>query len=435
MHQEIEILYQHRNSLNMILCSTVAFLCAFAVEGAEPLAQSYQVVLRVPSPLITAGPALVKFRDGTLLAVCPVDGYRKGGEHANNANYAVHLAVSRDAGRTWREAAPALPYMTATPFLVDDVIYLLAHRRGRRDVLILKSLDQGATWSKPVELYRGSYWNAPTGIAVRNGVLYRAVGTGGHGARIETVVLALDLKQNPMLPRSWRKSNSVKYPGTPKALDRNLYPGGSGRSVFAVDHWLEPNISNVRGRLMVTHRTRIDGYATAGLTAICDLNDSEKEMKLSFTQFYPMPGAQNKFFIIYDEKSGLFWTPVNIPTDNQNSTGWDKELWRRGFLGGPGNERRILMLQYSRDCLNWFHAGCIAAWPSPMNSFSYAAPLVDGDDLLILSRTCAPGKTTTRNNHDTNQVTFHRIRNFRSLALVLKPRFSADAAGADRDKK
>ncbi|MBC8356371.1 MAG: exo-alpha-sialidase [Planctomycetes bacterium] len=390
------------------------------------------MVLRVNSPLITAGPGLVKFSDGTLLAVCPVDGYRKGGENANNTNYAIHLAVSRDAGRSWREAAPSLPYMTATPFLVDDTIYLLAHRRGRRDVLILESEDQGATWSEPVELYRGPYWNAPTGVAVHNGVLYRAVGTGGHGARIETVVLALDLKQNPMSPQSWRKSNPVKYPGTPKALDRNLYPGGSGRSVFALDHWLEPNINNVRGRLMVTHRTRIDGYATAGLTAICDLNDSGEEMKLNFTQFYPMPGAQNKFFIIYDKKSDLFWMPVNIPTDNQNSTGWDKELWGRGFLGGPGNERRILMLQYSRDCLNWFHAGCIAAWPSPMHSFSYAATLVDGDDLLILSRTCAPGEDTTRNNHDTNLVTFHRVRNFRSLALVLKPDFSPNAAEAER---
>ena len=69
-------------------------------------------------------------------------------------------------------------------------------------MLILKSDDQGATWSEPVELYRGSYWNAPTGIAVRDGVLYRAVGTGGLGARIETVVLALNLKQDPMSPKS-----------------------------------------------------------------------------------------------------------------------------------------------------------------------------------------------------------------------------------------
>ena len=158
-----------------------------AVNGAEPLAQNYQVVLRVPSPLITAGPGLVRFSDRTILAVCPIDGYRKGGEKTSNAYYRLHVVLRRHGGLTCQESAPPLPYMTATPFLVDDVVYLLAHRRGRRDVLILKSVDQGATWSKPVELYRGSYWNAPTGIAVRDGVLYRALGTGGHGARIETV--------------------------------------------------------------------------------------------------------------------------------------------------------------------------------------------------------------------------------------------------------
>jgi hypothetical protein len=315
--------------------------------------------------------------------------------------------------------------MTATPFLIGDTAYLMAHRRGRRDVLILKSGDNGSTWSKPVELYRGSYWNAPTGVAIRDGVFYRAVGTGGHSARIETCVLALDLKNDPMDPASWRKSNSVHYPGTPKALDRNLYPGGSGRSVFALDHWLEPNITNVRGRLLVTHRTRIDGYATAGVTAACDLSDPGTEMELKFTQFLPLPGAQNKFLIIYDERSDLFWTAANIPTDNQNSTGWDQDLWRRGFLGGPGNERRILMLQYSRDCLNWFQAGCIAMWPSPLNSFSYACPLVDGDDLLVLSRTSAPGEADRHNNHDTKLVTFHRVKDFRSLALNLKPVFES----------
>jgi len=48
---------------------------------------------------------------------------------------------------------------------------------------------------------------------------------------------------------------------------------------------------NVRGRLLVTHRTRIDGYATANMTAICDLTDDGSALTLGFTQFYLMPGA------------------------------------------------------------------------------------------------------------------------------------------------
>jgi len=50
-------------------------------------------------------------------------------------------------------------------------------------------------------------------------------------------------------------------------------------------------------------------------------------------------------------------------------------------------------------------------------SFMYAAPLIDGDDLLILSRTSRDG----RDQHDADLCTFHRLRCFRRLALDLYP--------------
>ena len=37
---------------------------------------------------------------------------------------------------------------------------------------------------------------------------------------------------------------------------------------------------------------------------------------------------------------------------------------------------------------------------------------IDGDDLVIVSRS---GDEHARNAHDGNLVTFHRVRNFRSL--------------------
>ena len=74
------------------------------------------------------------------------------------------------------------------------------------------------------------------------------------------------------------------------------------------------------------------------------------------------------------------------------------------------------MLLYSLDALNWFQAGCIAMSKSPLQSFHYAAPLIEGDDLLILSRTSSPN---ARHQHDSDLVTFHRVRDFRGLALDL----------------
>ena len=95
-----------------------------------------------------------------------------------------------------------------------------------------------------------------------------------------------------------------------------------------------------------------------------------------------------------------------------------EKLKAMGFHQAPGNERRILMLLYSLDALNWFQAGCIAMSRDPLQSYHYAAPLIDGDDLLILSRTSSPN---ARHQHDSDLVTFHRVRDFRSLALDLHP--------------
>jgi len=43
----------------------------------------------------------------------------------------------------------------------------------------------------------------------------------------------------------------------------------------------------------------------------------------------------------------------------------------------------------------------------------YGTPVVAGNDLLVISRTSING----RDQHDADHATFHRVRNFRSLAL------------------
>ncbi len=74
------------------------------------------------------------------------------------------------------------------------------------------------------------------------------------------------------------------------------------------------------------------------------------------------------------------------------------------------------MLLYSLDALNWFQAGCIAQAGSPRESFMYATPTVVGDDLCVISRTSS---AQAANQHDADLATFHRVMNFRSLALKL----------------
>jgi hypothetical protein len=378
----------------------------------KPLAQDYVIVGRSPRPeLIMDDPALAKLPSGRLLATFTIRGTHGASAWGNPQRF--NLARSDNAGRTWERLKP-LEINMGLPFVHRNTVYLLGNALGRKNVIITRSDDEGVNWLPPLALFEGSFWNAPTSFAIGNGQLYRAFGMPNQdGLWNQTVVVAGDLSRDLLNPKAWRISPPVEYPGTPKGVSAEVYPLGVSSRIFP-DHWLEPNVINVRGSIRVLHRCRIDGYGTSSICGVCDVIDDGMNMDYRFTQFYPMPGAQGKFHIIYDASSRLFWTPVNLPTDSQN-VDWSGRLEQMGFKGRPGNERRLLMLIYSLDVLNWFQAGCIAMWSSPMRSFHYAAPLIDGDDMLILSRTTKDG----RNQHDSDLVTFHRIPDFRSLALDL----------------
>lgn len=152
-----------------------------------------------------------------------------------------------------------------------------------------------------------------------------------------------------------------------------------------------------------------------------DVADAGGKLDLKFTQYYPMPGAQLKFCVIRDPVSKMFWATANLPVDSQGTFDWWAAGEKRGnFWGaGPigGNDRRTLMLQYSVDGLNWFQAGCVAQAKKISQSFMYATPVIDGDDLAIISRS----SVNAPNQHDADFATFHRVRNFRRLALSLYP--------------
>lgn len=256
----------------------------------HPLAQDFVVVAERPSlDLIVDDPALVRLPSGALLATFTFRGTRGDAAHSNPQRF--NLARSEDDGRSWQKLS-ALELCDGMPFFHDGRLYILGNNLGRRDIVILCSDDDGASWSPTVTLFEGHFWNAPTGAARTDRFFYRAfgalVGDREHGAWLEgssSVVAVGDLAGDLMSPAAWRLSRSVEYPGTPVALSGQVYPD------HWTDHWLEPNVVNVAGRIRVLQRVRIDGYATSGICAVCDLTDDGTTLQYEFTQFYPMPGA------------------------------------------------------------------------------------------------------------------------------------------------
>jgi len=373
---------------------------------ARPLAQDFSVVVRSRNPrkFHFKEPALIALPGGTLLC-----GYEAYGEETG-----YRIAASTDGGRTWMSRADLPHLMIGMFFLHRESLYLLANAKSRKDVVLLHSEDEGRSWAKSSVLFQGAFYNGPTGYVMTERTIYRGFGIprqGGSGYWRGSVVVAGDLTGDLMKPTSWRITPPVYYPGTPLPLMRK--PGWDTED----DNWVEPNVVLVDGQLLVMHRCRMNRPLGSSVSGVCTLTDSGGELKYDFGYFHPMPGSRVKFFIFHDPVSRLFWNVTNIGS---------ADLFRGEFRAGPETQfeddsghRRILMLMYSTDAHSWFQAGCIVMTRSPAEGFCMAAPAIVGDDLLVVSRTLLGVENPDL--FQSNMITFHRVRDFRSLALDLHP--------------
>lgn len=381
------------------------------------LAPEFTVVHHNPDPeYYVEGPGLARLDDGTLLAVVPVVPRAEWSRERRVEKSVAHILRSDDRGATWKKLSE-LPYYSAVPWTHDGKLYLFGFTPGPKfrndDLHLLRSDDGGATWSAPVTLFKGHYWNCHTGMVVRDGHLYWAFDDLGKGNDNRgPAAIACDLSRDPMDPASWRISNSVYF--TPESAELSN-PAFASQTT----QYIEPNVIDANGRLRVLMAFKPKRQTTSNMTAVFDLADKDGKLDLKFTQYSPMPGAQLKFTVLWDEKSRMFWSTYNLVVDSQSRFDW----WQKAKAAGKirstygGNDRRLLMLQYSLDGLNWFQAGCIAQAEKLSQSFMYARPVIDGDDLAILCRSSIDAP----DQHDADYATFHRVKNFRDLALDLFP--------------
>lgn len=402
------------------------------IESRAPvtaLAQDYTVIWHNPDPeRYVEGSGLVRLNNGHLVAVVPVVPRTEWSRERRAMESRAHIVRSTDGGATWQPIAE-LPYYSAVPWKYRDALYLFANKGGTEhrndDLVLLRSTDGGATWSEPVTLFQGHFWNCTTGMVFKNDKIYWAVDdlaldpaldpavTVKAGANRGPRVVVGDLSGDPMNPQAWRLSNPVPFPGVPAELRAARFDANPSL-------YLEPNVIEVDGHIRVLAAFKPHQQTTAGMNAVFDLLDEDGRLELKFAQYHPMPGGQLKFGVIRDEPSQLYWATANLVVDGQNRFPWWKEGAAQGNQKGEprgGNDRRLLMLLYSLDGLNWFQAGCVALAPSIGQSFMYGFPVVDGADLLIISRT----SIRAPNSHDADYATFHRVRNFRQLALPLAP--------------
>jgi hypothetical protein len=391
------------------------------------LAQDYTAVTKVPSTnFFIHDPSMTILPDGSYIAFSPLwsrEITSTTGTPQNINNFQIDtirtrladkvvVSKSHDKGQTWEDIC-TLPYAEATPLVFEGILYLFTQHYQHEGLYFTKSHDGGKNWEEAVCVANRKVWNCQTNMVIRNRRLYWCM----DEEHIRIVAISCDLDKGIMNPAAWRISEPSTVPQIPQELIYGVgkdnwlskWPGG-----FAL---LEANVVNVNGRMMAIARVVIDEYATANLCAVFRIEDGKDGLEINFQQYYALPGGQCKFNIVKDEQTGMFWMASNLPTNSLNLLDYSSLLGKTEFMGGPGNERRILSLWYSLDALNWIPAGIIAKASSFLQSFMYPSMVIDGDNLVLLSRTCI----NSTNQHDADYSTFHIIAKFRDLALNLDP--------------
>ncbi len=156
----------------------------------------------------------------------------------------------------------------------------------------------------------------------------------------------------------------------------------------------------------------------------------EDGKELSFDpskDFRSMPGAQSKFTIRFDEISGKYFAIASkITAPGLRSYDWEHS---------PHHQRNVLKLISSPDLKTWtedytllsYRKGDALTKENPIG-FQYADWIIDGDDMLVVSRTAW---SEAPNYHDANYITFHRNDGFRGKTPADSP---PDISGRDSGK-
>ncbi len=416
----------------------------------ELLAQEFVVVYESPDPMriYCYSPGLARCPNGRLVATMDLGGpgvRELSGVKGRKGNYWAQgkIFVSDNGGRSWRHVAD-FPFMHARPFVAGGRLYVLGHMG---DLMVMRSDDWGESWGEPVKLTEGETWHqAPCNVWYARGNVYlvmeKLTQPGFRGWPVHVlapVVMAAREADDLVAQEAWRFSNELSFRdvvqrhGWPNLIGVPFFKTGpqapdnpSDRRTMNVIGWLETNIVQVKdpehvwydpaGRtfhlLMRAHTGSTNLACLAKAVEMEDgsiVVDVERAPSGEVMVYIPLPGGQMKFHVVWDEETELYWLLSSQATDSMRRP--EKLPAERFNL--PNNERHRLALWFSRNLVDWCFAGMVAMGASPKQSRHYASMVIDGDDLVILSRS---GDERAKSAHDGNLITFHRVRDFRRLA-------------------
>ena len=433
-----------RLAFALFTCATALYAAnGSAARGApiRALAQDHIVLDRSPDPakIPLYTPSILCLSGGRL-----VGANERSGTWRKLGNPWTRISTSDDGGLTWTLRATA-GITHGRLFRSGTSLYYLGHAG---DLQIMRSDDNGATWSPQVALSAKQSWHQTAAnvwhakgnvylVMERNAstevrgwgqlapVLMRAK-EGDDLTQRSSWTFASELVFADLIPGYRENDLQSDFFGVPffkqtypvsnlLARNRPMHPMG----------WLETNVVQItdpnhgwydpKGRTFhLFMRTHTGGTGYAAIAKVVENADGSMTTSLvkapsgKTMLFLPFPGGQMRFHVLYDEKTSLYWLLGTQATDSMTRV----EALAPDRFDIPNNERQRLVLHFSKNMVDWCFAGLVAVAPGNRGSRHYASMDFDGDDLVILARS---GDEHAQTAHNGNLITFHRVRSFRDL--------------------
>lgn len=360
------------------------------------------------------------------------------------------IFISDDKGKTWQRKA-VRNFEHARPFAIGNTVYILGHGG---DLVIYRSDDGGETWDDGSWLTQGEAWHqSACGYVIEDGIITLVMETykfrdgdhksGWNVANLCPVVMRAKLSDDLTKIESWTFSDRVcfrdivntddlDYFGVPFYVPmekEHLYDNSKEARYFCQNPgWLETNVVKINDprhywydetgktyHLFMRCHSAGSGYCCLMkavvskeggkevIKVVPQLNPSGKKVV-----FLPMPGGQMRFHVLYDDVTKLYWLISTQCTDSMTRM----ELLPSNRYGIPCDERDRLQLSFSKNMVDWCFAGFVTKGETSSQSRHYCGAAIDGEDLLIVSRS---GDKDAFSAHNGNIATFHRVKNFRKL--------------------
>ncbi len=302
----------------------------------------------------------------------------------------VHVYLSKNKGKTWTFQSEIKDAFWAGLFAIENEVYFLGVQGSTRNLAIWKSCNNGSTWSLPSILKDGRFHGSSTPVIFHNNRIYKGYDNLGIEdkkkkwmADNKSFVMSAPVSSNLMNPASWTYSDEIKKP---ENMD------GTG--------WLETNAvlgldGNIKGITRVANES--------GYIAGCYSLKNDSVVDLTSIRTINFPGGATKFNILWDKRTKKYWSLTNYPSEVQ------REPKMRA-----GGMRSVLALTYSDDLINWnLKAIILASDDVKLDGFQYVDWQFEGKDIIFLSRTAFDDSLGgPANFHDSNYITFHRIKNY-----------------------